>query len=124
MTLPESTSTRMPSGMDNEVETEENWERFQESVGFKTRNRTSSEPEGVAGSFEMTSSTPLQFQSPALSNSVGSFFLRTCLANVFLFLFFHSISSSSPFLGLSWTNTNSGNRPQPSLIVPYHDLEV
>jgi hypothetical protein len=43
----------MPSGMDNEVETEGNWEHFQEIVGFKPRKRKSSEHEGVAGSSEM-----------------------------------------------------------------------
>jgi hypothetical protein len=53
MSLSESTPTRMPSGMDNEVETEGNWEHFQEIVGFKTRKRKLSEPEGVAGSSEM-----------------------------------------------------------------------
>jgi hypothetical protein len=33
--------------------TEGNWEHFQEIVGFKTRKRKSSGPEGVAGSSEM-----------------------------------------------------------------------
>ena len=62
MFLPKSTPTRMPSGMDEEVETEGNWERFQESAGLKTRERTSPEPEAVGGSSTITMSTPLQLQ--------------------------------------------------------------
>jgi len=66
----------MPSGMDDEVEAEANWKRFsREDVGFKPRERTSSEPEWVAGSSKMhyCDSSAL-----ALSNSVDSFFPRTC----------------------------------------------
>ena len=68
-------------------------------IGFKTRERTPPESEAVAGSSTMTTSTPLQLQYACVVELRQLFFPRTCplcLANVFSFSFFHSISSSPP----------------------------
>jgi len=93
-------AARRRSGMDN---------------GVGAESRPGSVPEGVAGCSKMTTSMPLQPQCARVVELCWLFFPRPC-ANVFSFSFFHSISLSPPLLGLSWTNTNSGNRPnRPSL---------
>jgi len=93
-------------------------------VGFKTRERISSE---VAGSSKMTSSTLLQLRCACVVELPQLFFsspLSSLLCQRFFILLFHTISSSSPLLGLSRMNRNSSNRLHPSLIAPNHDLEV
>ena len=63
--------------------------------------------------------------SPFFSFVCSTFFsshaCSLCLVNIFSFSFY-SISSSTPLIGLSWTNRNSGPRLHPFLGAPDHDL--
>ena len=63
--------------------------------------------------------------SPFFSFVCSTFFsshaCSLCLVNIFSFSFY-SISSSTPLIGLSWTNRNSSPRLHPLLGAPDHDL--
>ena len=118
----------MPGGMDNEVETEGNWERFQENVGFKPRKPVSSEPEGVAGSSEMTSSTPPQLQCACVIE-LRQLFFPSHLSSLpcqqrFLVLLLSQHHLIPSIFGIIM-DEHKLRQPSPSaLIVPYHDLGV